>query len=152
MRRSIAALLVLTFALAVILTGCSGDSSDAVDPNAEKAPVTFIQFYDPECPFCQEMEPIVERMRTEYEPRIDSFEIINVTTTDGKHKVEEFGVFLTPTFVLLDANGDELDRINGAAKEEMMIEFMDRGIADATGNGTGGAREPIQGEGREIGE
>ena len=136
-------------ALLVAVAGCTSGDSDEAD---ETVDITFIEFFDPKCPFCAEMEPIVEDLRAEYEPRISSFEIIDVTTPDGKDKVEEFGVFLTPTFVILDGDGEELDRINGAAPEETMLEFMDRAIADVTGEGGGGPRESFEGEGSAVDE
>jgi len=125
--------------LGVGLAGCE-------EKVEEKAPLHFIQFYDPECPFCQAMEPTVADLREEYEPRIEKFEIIDVSTSEGLAKAEEFGVFITPTFVLLDADGEEIDRVAGAASKENMIKFMDRGIDDVTGEDAG-PREEIPTEG-----
>jgi len=139
--------LLAVVVVGLVLVGCKSEDQEK---DAEKAPLTFIQFYDPECPFCQEMEPIVEDLKSEYEPKIDKFEIINVKTSEGMDKVEEFGVFLTPTFVLLNADGDEMDRINGAAKKEDMIDFIDRGISDVQGEEGGGSRMPVEGEGTTL--
>jgi len=137
-RFTIAVLAVgLVLVLAFGLAGCGGSSA-----SSEKAPIHFIQFYDPECPFCQAMEPTVEKLRKEYEPKIEKFEIIDVSTTEGLAQADEFGVFITPTFVLLDLDGKELDRVQGAATEENMIKFIDRGIADVT-DGTSGPRDEI---------
>jgi len=84
----------------------------------------------------------VESLREEYEPRIQEFEIIDVSTPEGLAEAEEFGVFITPTFVLLDSEGNELDRVAGAATEENMVTFIERGIADVTGE-SAGPREEI---------
>lgn len=129
--------LMLVAAMTLGLAGCDGGAT-----TDEKVPLHFVQFYDPECPFCQAMEPTVESLRKEYEPQIEKFEIIDVSTTEGLAKADEFGVFITPTFVLLDMEGNELDRVQGAATEENMIKFIDRGIADVTGQASG-AREEI---------
>ena len=136
MKRFIVALLVVALAgsLAVGLAACESGTS-------EKAPLHFIQFYDPECPFCQAMEPTVDKLRTEYEPKIDKFEIIDVSTDEGLAQAEEFGVFITPTFVLLDAEGTEIDRVQGAATEENMVKFIERGIDDVNGTGAGSSEE-----------
>jgi thiol-disulfide isomerase/thioredoxin len=140
MKRIISTVLVLAFIVTAlaILPGCS--STDEV------AAVKFVQFYDPDCPFCQEMEPIVASLRTKYEPKIESFEIIDVTTDEGMAKAEEFGVFITPTFFMLDANDATLDKISGATTEENMVKFIDRAIADASGESTG-PKEAIPTEG-----
>lgn len=139
MKRLVTAVLILSLAaaFAVGLAGCGGAAS------GEKAPLHFIQFYDPECPFCQAMEPIVQNLRDEYEPKIDKFEIIDVSTDAGLAQADEFGVFITPTFVLLDADGNEIDRVQGAATEENMKKFIDRGIDDVTGKKPSGTREEI---------
>lgn len=141
MKRLVIAVLILGLAatFAVGLAGCSGGSV----ASGEKAPLHFIQFYDPECPFCQAMEPIVQNLRDEYEPKIDKFEIIDVSTDAGLAQADEFGVFITPTFVLLDADGNEIDRVQGAATEENMKKFIERGIDDVNGKKTTGTREKI---------
>lgn len=141
MRRIISTVLVSAFLLTAVvaLPGCGSTVE-------EKAALKFVQFYDPDCPYCQEMEPIVADLRAEYEPRIESFEIIDVTTEEGMAKAEEFGVFITPTFFLLDANDQTLDKISGATTKENMIKFMDRGIADVQGESSG-PKETIPTEG-----
>lgn len=137
--------LALLATMVPVMTGCAAD-----DAPTEKAALQFIQFYDPECPFCQKMEPIVAELQDEYTPKIDSFEIVNITTDEGKAKVEEFGVFLTPTFVILDADGVELDRVTGATTKENMVTFIERGIADVAGDAQATPRETIDGEGTSI--
>lgn len=132
MRRFVITMLVLALGAALfVLPGCTSGGTDEV------APLQFIQFYDPDCPFCQAMEPTVAKLQREYEPRIAKFEIIDVSTKEGLAKADEFGVFITPTFVLLDADGNEIDRVQGAATEENMVKFIDRGIDDVTGKASG---------------
>lgn len=132
MKRFVIALVIVCLAagLSVGIAGCDAGTS-------EKAPLQFIQFYDPKCPFCQAMEPTVEKLRKEYEPKIEKFEIIDISTDEGMSQAEEFGVFITPTFVLLDSAGEELDRVAGAATEESMVKFIERGIDDVSGTASG---------------
>lgn len=139
MRRSVSVALALAVSAMLVLglAGCDGSGTGA----EEKVPLHFIQFYDPECPFCQAMEPTVEKLREEYEPQIQEFEIVDLSTSEGLAKADEFGVFITPTFVLLDGEGNELDRVAGAATEENMVSFIERGIADVTGESTGPREE-----------
>ncbi|MDY0341525.1 MAG: thioredoxin family protein [Coriobacteriia bacterium] len=129
------ATMVLALAVAaMLLTGLAGCGETATE---DKAPLHFIEFFDPECPFCNSMKPTIEKLRQEYEGRIYKFELIDVSTTEGLAQADEFGVFITPTFVLLDADGNELDRLAGAASEENMIKFIDRGIDDVSGENVG---------------
>ncbi|MBN1192205.1 MAG: thioredoxin family protein [Coriobacteriia bacterium] len=138
MRRLVTVVLVVALA-AVLSVGIAGCDEGAT--TEEKAPLHFIQFFDPDCPFCQAMEPTVDKLREEYEPRIEKFEIIDVSTTEGLAQADEYGVFITPTFIILDAEGEELDRVQGAATEESMIKFIDRGIDDVTGTASGPREE-----------
>lgn len=137
MRRLVIVVLVIAAAasLAAGLSACDNGTSG-------KAPLHFVQFYDPKCPFCQAMEPTVEKLRQEYESKIEKFEIIDISTDAGMAQAEEFGVFITPTFVLLDTDGNELDRVSGAATEENMVKFIERGIDDVSGSASG-PREDI---------
>lgn len=147
-KRTASVAVLLAFMLILLAVAGCGSETDS----GEKAALTFIQFYDPACPFCQKMEPIVEDLQAEYEPRIEEFRIVNITTDEGRDMVEEFGVFLTPTFVILDADGEELDRVTGAATEEAMKTFIDRGIDDVNGVEADSPRETIEGEGTTIDE
>ena len=141
-------ILALALALPLVLSGCT--SEDTVGEDGA-VPVTFIEFFDPKCPYCAEMEPTVEALEEKYADRLAGWEIIDVTTDAGREDVDSYGVFITPTFVILDADGEEMDRITGATTEENMIAFIDRAIADATGEATG-PRPDIEGEGSTIGE
>lgn len=133
MKRAVSIALALALA-AVLLTALAGCGEAETE---EKAPLHFIEFFDPECPFCNAMKPTIEKLQQEYAGRIYKFELIDVSTTEGLAQADEFGVFITPTFVLLDADGNELDRLAGAASEENMIKFIDRGIADVSGESAG---------------
>lgn len=142
-------LLVVALALAATvvpaMTGCAAEEEPT-----EKADLRLIEFFDPGCPFCKEMEPTVDYLQDEYESKIEAFDIVDVTTEEGGRMVEEFGIFLTPTFVILDGDGVELDRVTGATTKENMITFIERGIADVTGEESDTPRETIEGEGSSL--
>ena len=144
-RALIATILVMVLGVSAMMLGCAEDAPP------EKVALTFLEFFDPNCPFCAEMEPAVEKLEREYAESLESFEIVDVTTDEGRQRVEDYGIFLTPTFVLLDADGEELDRISGACSEETLFAFMERGIADVKGEPVG-PREPVEGEGSAIEE
>jgi thiol-disulfide isomerase/thioredoxin len=138
---------LVMLALAVLpMSGCGEDAAQ----EGEEAPLVFWEFYDPECPFCAEMKPHVEALEADYADRVQEWRIIDVTTDEGRDLVDEYGVFLTPTFVLLDENGDELDRISGATPKDNLEAFIQRGIADTTGEGERPADVEQEGEGSEL--
>lgn len=116
------ALLVVLLLLAAALAGCASDDT---------TPVRFIEYTDPESPYCIEMQPIVERLHAEYEPKIQAFDIVDVTSKDGAPQAEKAGVFVTPTFVLTDGDGVEIDRVIGATTEADLRARLDEAIAAA---------------------
>ena len=65
MKRALSLMLVLVMA-AMLLTGLAGCGETATE---DKAPVHFIQFFDPDCPFCQAMEPTIEKLQKEYQQK-----------------------------------------------------------------------------------
>lgn len=105
------------------LGGCSGAS--------DTAPVRFTEFSDPESQFCIEMRPVVDTLQAEYEPKLDRFEVVDVTTAEGSKRAQAAGIFVTPTFLLADVDGNEIDRIIGATTEDELRAAIDEAIKAA---------------------
>ncbi len=72
------------------------------------------------------MEPVVERLRKQYEPLLNEFRIINIKTEEGRDKLIVFGITATPTFILMGPGEKELDRISGDIPEENMVKFIEQ--------------------------
>ena len=58
----------------------------------------IIYFYNPECPKCKELKPIIEELKT-------FFEITSVNTYENDLLVESNQIEYVPTFILEDKNG-----------------------------------------------
>ena len=71
------------------------------------------------------MEPIVNRLKKEYAPRLRAFQILNIRTIEGKEGIERYGIEYTPTFLILDAQDKELDRHVGKADEAFFKKFIE---------------------------
>ena len=74
------------------------------------------------------MEPIVHRVKKKYEKRLRGFEILDVRSDEGEEKVEKYGIAYTPTFVLLDKDGKERDRIIGKVEQKILEKFIEGNI------------------------
>ena len=72
------------------------------------------------------MEPVVDRIKKKYEPKLKEFRILNIRTEEGRDKIIVFGVTRTPTFVILDDAGKELDRISGETTETNLENFIEK--------------------------
>lgn len=79
------------------------------------------------------MEPIVDRVEDKYKNRFKEFKIVNVNTDEGKDLIAEFDLSLTPTFLILDENSKEIDRLTGGASQEVLEEFIEGNLSEAEG-------------------
>ena len=97
-------------------------------PDQAKSELKLVEFYHPYWPVCQQMEPIVHRVKKKYEKRLRGFEILDVRSDEGEEKVEKYGIAYTPTFVLLDKDGKERDRIIGKVEQKILEKFIEGNI------------------------
>lgn len=98
----------------------SGDSS-TVAAESEGMP-TVIDFYATWCGPCKAIAPLFEMLKGEYSSKIKfvSVDVDQDIAMAGKYKIEAM-----PTFVFLDAEGNEIDRLVGADQQKLS-EMVDR--------------------------
>ncbi len=77
------------------------------------------------------MEPVVDRIKKKYETSFREFTILNTRTEEGRDRIIVFGVTATPTFVILNDQGKELDRMAGDIPEGNLEKFIERYIGKA---------------------
>jgi len=79
----------------------------------------LVEFVSGECPACKKMHPIV----TELEQRCPSGLIARVSIDDasGRSLAEHYRVTLVPTFVSIDAEGREVERIIGEQPKQRLV-------------------------------
>lgn len=77
---------------------------------------TIIDFSASWCRPCQEISPYVHELAKEFEGKVN-FLFIDVDQDPAR--AEQYGVQAVPTFVVLDANGKETDRVTGADAAEL---------------------------------
>jgi thioredoxin 1 len=54
------------------------------------------------------------------------FEKVDIDTDEGADVVEKFKIRSIPTLVLLDENGEELDKVFGNIQEDKLLETIDK--------------------------
>lgn len=96
------------------------DSSKANDTR-EGLP-TVIDFYATWCGPCKNIAPLFEMLKGEYSSKI---KFVSVDVDQDVDMAEKYGVQAMPTFVFLDAEGNEIDRIVGAESKKL-AEAVDR--------------------------
>ena len=72
------------------------------------------------CPPCQQMKPVFEELKEDFEGRVE-FRKIDVDNEEGK--AAKFKVLSIPTFVILK-DGKEVDRKVGALSKEILKSWI----------------------------
>lgn len=100
--------------------GAGSDSSVLASEGAGMP--TVIDFYATWCGPCKAIAPIFEMLKGEYSSKIKfvSVDVDQDVAMAGKYRIEAM-----PTFVFLDAEGNEIDRMVGADRQKL-AEMVDR--------------------------
>lgn len=73
---------------------------------------TVLYFRSDTCPYCKEMTPVVDEIRRKYGRRVD-FVYVDVGRDEGEKLGREHGVIGTPTLLLLDSEGRQVNVLRG---------------------------------------
>jgi thioredoxin 1 len=72
---------------------------------------TVVDFFATWCGPCKKMEPLFEQLKEKYAGKVN---FVTIDVDKYPYDAQRFGVDAMPTFVFLNADGDEVDRIVGA--------------------------------------
>jgi thioredoxin-like negative regulator of GroEL len=71
------------------------------------------------------MAPVVDRLKTQYQGKVE-FRLYNVEKdAEGAQLANEFGAQFVPTFVLVNSDGSRADTIVGSVSEEQLRKALD---------------------------
>lgn len=74
---------------------------------------------------CVAMQPTVRELKDAYGERV-GFERIDIYDADGEKLARKYNVLGTPTFILLDGDGEiYLSRVGGRSKEQLTKDLDD---------------------------
>ena len=71
----------------------------------------LIEFVQPNCPACRQIEPTVERLE------LAGVRVVRCRASAADPVCRTLGIRTTPTFIAVDRSGHEVDRIVGAPAE-----------------------------------
>ena len=98
------------------------DSTAVADTNLPQ----IIKFSSSMCLECKEVEKIFKDILPKYKDRVSYTEIIVDSRKDMNNKlIKKYNITLVPTVVMLDSNGKECKRFEGAAEKSEYIEVIE---------------------------
>lgn len=87
----------------------------------------FVDFTADWCPYCKEMEPVIEALRQEYAGRVN-FVTVNI---DEQRKVAQaFGASSVPAYLMLGADGTPVDSHMGATDQDTLRAVIETAFAE----------------------
>jgi thioredoxin 1 len=100
---------LFTFMIVMAMVGlCRADVVQDTLSNARKqGKIVMIEIELSGCISCEQMEPVVEKLRTDYK---DKLEVLFIDAKRDREYARFFGVFTVPTQIFLDKNGKEFHR------------------------------------------
>lgn len=117
---------IITILLVLILPICaylvmSKNSNDIVANAKDNNPSLYI-FTSAMCLDCQKMKSIIKEIEPAYNEKIN---FIKINAIDKDRKVQDnikrYGITLVPTIVVLDKNGNKINKIEGYIEKEKLI-------------------------------
>ena len=66
----------------------------------------LLEMQSPYCLGCVAMKPVVDRLEKELRGRL-TVRRVDIQSVEGRNLVSQYGIEVTPTFILLDADGKE---------------------------------------------
>lgn len=109
--------LACCLAAAMLLTACGG--------REEKPAVTLVEVSAANCEPCTRMEGVLKEVEQRYRGRV-RIETIDARSDAGMIYARRYGLRVVPTQLILDANGLELLRHEGALTPAELFELLSR--------------------------
>ncbi len=117
-------LVIVVLFLAVFATTgvCSTTDIDNALSSARKAgKAVMLELGSVGCIPCEQMKPVMERLRTSYNGKL---EVIFIDVRKNHDAAQKFGVYVIPTQVFLDKNGKEFHRHIGFYGYEEIVPML----------------------------
>ena len=121
----IVVLLIFLIPLAAyFLLGFSGNK-DILSVDAKTNKPQIIKFTSVMCMDCQTMNKIMKEIYPKYKDEIELTEInVQDKNPNNDSWIKKYNVTLVPTIILINSNGNQVRRIEGAIEKELMDKYI----------------------------
>ena len=90
-----------------------------------------LEFTSPTCAVCKEMKPVVEKLKKDYDGKIN-FVIVSTDSDMGMALMDEFSVEYVPSFYLMHGKDQQFEHFEGAMPEQMFRNMLDEMLNKST--------------------
>lgn len=127
MKKNIITVLLVLIVPIVAYILMNNSNSDVIGmADAKSAKPQIIKFTSSMCLDCQEMNKIMKEVYPQFKEKIV---LVEIPVQDGKaftqEQIKKYNVTLVPTIIMLNSNGNQVKRIEGAIPKEELIQYME---------------------------
>ncbi len=121
MKKNIITILLVFLVPLIAYWVLSGNSETVAKTSEANGKPQVLKFTSTMCRDCQEMTKVFEEIFPQFENRIVLTEIpVQNKSSFTDSQIQKYNVTLVPTIILIDSNGVQVDRIEGAIPKEQM--------------------------------
>ncbi|MFI3301052.1 MAG: thioredoxin family protein [Candidatus Gastranaerophilales bacterium] len=125
MKKNLIVILLIFLIPAIAFAMLSKNEAPVVQVNNSQMP-EMIKFTSSMCMDCQTMNKIIKDVFPAFEDKIVLTEIhVENKNSFNDGKIKEYNVTLVPTIVLLNSDGTQVQRIEGAISQDEMTKYLE---------------------------
>lgn len=116
--------LILPLLAYIFMTHAGNEPVNVADAVTNRPQI--IKFTSSMCLDCQEMNKIIKEIYPEFK---DKIALTEIAVQDGKSstdaQIKKYNVTLVPTIILINSQGQQVKRIEGAIPEDEMVKYLE---------------------------
>ncbi len=126
MKKNLIIVLFIFLVPLIVYFGLSSfNGSNIASADAKTSKPQIVKFTSVMCLDCQTMNKIIKELYPDYK---DGIELIEINVQDNNPKnddwIKKYDVTLVPTIILINSNGNQVKRIEGAIEKEKMEKYL----------------------------
>lgn len=126
MKKNLITVLIVLFVPIVAYMALTKSTATTAKPTSETVgKPQVIKFTSSMCLDCQKMNKVFKEIFPKYESTIVLTEIpVQDSNSFNNSQIEKYNVTLVPTIILIDSNGNQVKRIEGAIEKAEMENYL----------------------------
>lgn len=108
--------------IALSLAACGGGEDENIESSGQATAdgkIAFLYFYAADCPFCEEMNPIIDSVEADFGEKV-TVTRYDAASDEGKEQMAQFELTETPSYVMIAPDGTKLWSLTGQIHRDML--------------------------------